>query len=197
MAVRWRNSCFKPLDPVKRSIRRLRNKCRQRLFPHQFLHQFPHRFPHRFPRRRTRRWKGSLAAFPMRILVVSTAVDPGGMTEGQMGCTRIASRWATGTIACDCRRSIVARWIPAAWGRRGGKVYRSRGGSSLFYVPNRYFNAMRREAPSDLFQVEERARREVEMFGEDERQYQQQMRAQYLQERERMMRAQYQMGDYG
>ena len=35
------------------------------------------------------------------------------------------------------------------------------------------------------------------MFGEGERQYQQQMRAQYLQERERMLRAQYQMADYG
>lgn len=114
-----------------------------------------------------------------------------------MGCMRIASRWVTGIIACECRRSIVAIWTRAAWGRKSAELRHSRGGSSLFYVPNRYFNAMRREAPSDLFQVEERARREVEMFGEGERQYQQQMRAQYLQERERMMRAQYQMGDYG
>mgnify|MGYP004727648739 CR=1 FL=1 len=38
----------------------------------------------------------------------------------------------------------------------GGKVSLSSGGSSLYYVPNRYFNAMRREGPSDLYQVEKR-----------------------------------------
>ena len=116
--VRWRNSCFRPPDPMKqlhplprdRSLRRGR-----RLYPHQFPHQFPHRFPHqfphRFPHRRVRRWRDFRGAFRSRVRVVSIAVDPGGINEGQMGGSR--SRWATDTIGCVFRRSIVERWIPA------------------------------------------------------------------------------------